>query len=591
MRKLVRIIAILIVITLPAGCAPGNDTESAMQSASGGSAVTAENINLKDINISVNADETIVTLSMISGSRNSDYPETMLLGLPEYSVVQLPSPYRIMITLQNIVFCDYQVKDSWALSDFLPGLFQEAPAANDSLIIYLQLSGPAAFSVEESEGELTIKLKPAEAETATRYYCISNSFFEHQEGRWPQDIDMMPVLCADLDNKLLISQPFDTREAAESYRDSISEELKSVLPDSSLNVVELPPGSLPDYTAIDYSIAEGRKVLMVQGTPVSVPLLLQNGRYLAASSDGRIAFSRSYRSEEPSEVQDENLNSEKLWILDVNGRAQSLDTPDSGMIFSVIDSAQFSCDSRYLCIRDVSIEDSILYVYDLNTKTLWNLGEEGFGDQTVDFAWSDMDDTLYAMSGFDDNLQMQSCTFAEDGSFSIDAVEEQAGAAGRIGISQGRLYFADNDTGMISEVGETRTEITAGADFRISPGGVSMAVLETSVVDGEQVLTNLKLCDIVTGECVELAENADIVSFGFSADGGTVYYTDGAIGDEAADGYPFGLYAYDIASGEKEMLALSSTGDIAVGASGAIYLIQYFSEAASSFYATYQYNG
>ena len=585
-RKIRIIIALLLTVALFSGCAPVSDSNIAVESASGGSTLTADNINLKDITISTDTMETVVTLSLLSGSRTAGYTESKLLSLPEYSVEQLSSPERIMITLQDISFWDYEQKDSWALSDFLLGLFQEAPAANDSLIIYLQLSCPAAFTVEESEGNLTIRLKPATADTGIRYYCVSNSFYEHQEGTWPQSIDMTPVLCSDLKNKLLISQPFDTLEEAESYRDSVSSTLQSALPGNSLSVVELAAGALPDYTDIDYSVAENQTVLLKDGAAVSTTLLLQNGRYLATSPDGRIAFARSYRPEEPALQQDEYLTSEKLWILDLRGRVQSVDVPE----FYAIDSAAFSFGSRYICLLDVSIENSVIYVYDFNTETLWNLGEEGFGNQTAAFVWSDTDDTLYAMTGYDGALQLLSCTFAEDGNISIGAVEEEPGAAGHLGISQGRLYFADNYAGMIYQVGETRTELTTGMDFRISPDGSTMAVLETSLVDSEQVLTSLKLYDIVTGKYSTIVENADIASFAFSPSGSTLYYTDNAIGEDAVDGYTYGLYACDTISGETKLLALSSTGDIAVGTSGEIYLIQYFSDVENSFYATYQYD-
>jgi hypothetical protein len=590
MRKHFRFIVIVLAAALLSGCASGNSQETPMQSASGGSVNAAAFINLKDVNIASNADQTVVTFSLISGSRNSDIPESKLLGLPEYSVVQLSSPYRIMITLQNIIYWDYIQKGSLMFSDFLLSLFQEAPAVNDSLIIYLQLSGPAEFAVEESEGDLIIRLKPAGAETGSKYYCVSNSFTEHQEGVWPADIHMSPVLCSDRTNKLLISQPFDTMEDAESYRDSINAELQGVLPGKALSVIELAAGTLPDYINIDYSAAENRSVLRKDGAAVSTPLLLQNGRYLTTSPDGRIAFSRSFQHEEPSAAQDVYLNYEKLWMLDANGRMTGVDTADSGMIFYMIDSAKFSYDGRYICIKDVSIQSSVLYVYDFRTTTLRNLGEEYFGDQTADFAWSDKDNTLYAMTGYNGTLQMLYCTFAEDGGITFEAKEEQAGAAGHLGVSQGRLFFADNYAGIIYEVGEARTALTSGMDFRISPDGSTMAVLETRMMDGEQVLTNLKLYDIVTGECLTIADHADIVSFGFSSDGDTVIYTDAAIGSGATDGYPFGLFAYDTVGGKLTMPALCSTGDIAFGASGRIYLIQYFNEAASSFYATYQYD-
>ncbi len=586
MKKVRIIIALLFVAAMLFGCAPAANSDAAMESASGGSALTADKINLKDISISTSANETVVTLSFLSGSRTAGYTESKLLSLPEYSVEQLASPQRIMITLQDISFWDYEQKGFWAFSDFLPGFFQEAPAANDSLVIYLQLSQQAKFTVAESEGNLIIRLQPSQTIAGKHYYCVSNSFYEHQEGTWPQSIAMEPVLCSDLKNKLLISQPFDSLEDAENYRNSISAALQNVLPGNSLNVIELTDGALPDYTDIDFSAAENTKVMMKDGTAISTTLLLQNGRYLATAPSGRIAFARIYRPEEPALQQDEYLTSEKLWILDLSGRVQSVEIPE----FYSIASAGFSFDSRYICLLDVSIENSVVYVYDFVTKTFWNLGEEGFGNHATAFVWSDTDDTLYAMTGSDGTLQMRSCKFSEDGTISIQAVEEEPGAEGHLGFSQGRLYFADNYAGVIYQIGETRTEIASGMDFRISSDGATMAVLETSLIDGEQVLTNLKLYDLATGQNSTVAENADIASFAFSPSGNTLYYTDSAVDDNASDEYPYGLFACDTISGEKKLVAMCSTGDVEVGPTGAIYLIQYFGGAENSFYATYQYD-
>jgi hypothetical protein len=589
-KKSICVTAILLAFLLLSGCAAKNETDASMQSASGGNANAAEHINLKDIDIATDADDTVVTLSFLSGSRNSDYPESKLISLPEYSISQLPSPQRIMITLNDISYCDYTAKDSWALSAFLRGVFQETPASGNKVILYLQLSREAKFTVEESEGDLIIRLTPAAAQETPRFYCVSNAFYAHQEGAWPADIDMTPVLCSDLKNLMLISQPFETLEAAESYRDSVSAELQTALPGVALSIVELSPGALPDYTALDYSTAQSKTVIFRNGVASAIPLLLQNGRYLATAKDGTIAFSRSYRMNEPALEQEANLNSDALWILDTAGHMKILDASGADMIFSMIDSAQFSYDGRYIGLLDVSIEDSILYVYDFKTDTLLNLGEEGFGNQTVTYAWSDTENRLYAMTGDAGKLQLQACAFAEDGNITIGAVEERAGAMGRLAVSQGELYFADNSVGMIYRIDETRTAITAGADFRISPDGACMAILQTNVADEEQVLTSLSCYDIVTGKSAVIAENADIASFGFSADGRTVLFTDGGIGDEAADDFPFGLFAFDAATCSSTMIALCSTGDMVPAAPGTVYLIQYFNDAENSFYATYQYD-
>ncbi len=588
MKKTICIMAILTAVILLFGCANRNETESPLQSASGGSVNTESNTNLKDINITTDGEETVVKLSFLSGSRKAGSTESKLLSVPEYTVEQLSAPERIKITLQNISFWDYQQKDSWALSDFLLGLFQEAPADNDSLIVYLQLSRAAEFTVEDIEEDLVIRLKPMKAQKTKYYYCITNSFNEHQEGTWPGDIDMTPVLCSDLKNKLLISQPFDTMGDAESFRDSINTVLQRALPGSSLSVVDLEAGTLPDYTDISISAEENKSVVMKDEAYASTPLLLQNGRYLAMAGDGTIVFSRSNRTEETAGAQAGYASSDQLWIMDASGRVKGVSI--SGTMFNTIDSAQFSADSRYICILDVTIENSVLYVYDLITETLWNLGEEGFGTQTAAFAWSDKQNTLYAMTGHDNILQLLSCTFQEEGSPLIQAVEEEPGAAGRLIVSKGVVYFADSAAAVVYRIGDQRTEITAGIDFEVSPDGNAMAVLETKIIENERVLTNLKLCDIVTGKCLEIVDNAEIVSFGFSSNGSTVYYTDAAIGSEAVDGYRFGLFGYDIASEKNEMLALSATGDIAIGETGDIFLMQFIDEASGSFYTTYQYN-
>ena len=126
-------------------------------------------------------------------------------------------------------------------------------------------------------------------------------------------------------------------------------------------------------------------------------------------------------------ITDKYLMSEQLWILNTDGRTQSVDISE----FFAISKAAFSADGRYIAILDQSIENVVVYVYDFTEKTLINLGEEGFGSQTADFAWSDASNTLYAMTGNQDTKQMKSCTFSDDGSFKIEAVEEQEGGEGR----------------------------------------------------------------------------------------------------------------------------------------------------------------
>lgn len=582
---------------MTAGCTDKDRTSDASvspnHSASGGVNEPAQNINLKNINIATNGDETVVTLSLLSGSREANLTESKLTQLPQYEVTSLQSPQRVKITLQDISFWDYEQNENWTFSDFFLGIYQEVPAKNDSLIIYLQLSQDADIAIEESEGDLILKLRPSQTNAGTLYYCVSDSFLQHQEGTWPDDIDMQPVLCSDGENRLLISSPFETLEDAEDYKELVIAALQDALPDHTAYVVKLSPGALPDYeTDTDYALASQHKTVLEDGVLADTPLLLQNGRYLAAAPDGRIAFARRYKPEEPALDQTSYLLSDKLWILNPNGRIFSVDVSD----FYMIDQAAFSYDGRYISILDISIENRVLYVYDFETERLINLGEEGFGSQTSAFAWSDVSDTLYAMTG-NDALQMRACTFSPDGDFAISAVEEEAGAEGYIAVSQGRLFFADKSAGRsgeIYEIGDERRAMTQGIDFCVSPDGEMLLVREiqpSESEEDEQVLTGLKLYDIVSGKVIQITSQSVIESYCFSQNGGKVYYNDALVDEKSAvAGYDYALYAYDIVSGTSKQVAFCSTGIFASSqTAGQIYLIDNIDEDANLF-ATYVYD-
>ena len=586
MKRLCFFIMIALLITsMIFGCAPLPDFTGKPQTAKGGTTTDAKDVNIKDIDISVQNEKTVVTFSLLSGSRKAGYAESKLMHLPLYEIIMLDQPQRLMVRFDNISFWDYEQKDSWTVSGFIKGLFREVPAYNNSLTIFIQLSGSASFDVKEDEGNLIVTLTQEEENTASKYYCTANAFYEHQEGKWPESVAMQPVLCSDLINKLLISQPFDTKDEAQGYLNSIEETVKKALPDVGLSVISVAKNALPDFSSgIDYAMVESRGVLMKDGSLLSTPVLLENGRYLDTSSDGRILFSRLYKPEEPSMEQDNYLASEQLWLLHSDGHTQRINTAEFFMIFK----AKFSADGRYLAILDSSIENRVLYVYDFKNDDMINLGEEGFGSQTADFSWSDTNSTLYAMTGNSDTKQMRSCAFAEDGSLQIQTVEEQEGAQGSVAVWNGRVFFADKTAGRVYEIGDTRRELTSGVDICAQPDSGDLLVLETLPSANDNVSTSLKLCNIDTGETVYITQNTDIEAFGFMP-GGKVYFLDAMTG-KATEGYPYELFVYDIASQSLQEIALCGTDEFATSASGVLYFIDYLGVVENGFYATFTYN-
>ncbi len=579
LKKTSIIFAALLLTALTVSCAPGSGPAT-----TGGVEKPAENINLKDIDIQVVDGGTDITLSLLSGSRVAGYPESTLTQTPVYEITETAQPYRLKIKLEDVSFWDYENKTSWDLTGLVSGLFREVPANDNSLIIYVQMSQNVEYSVEEFEGSLIIHAKPRTYTAGSAYYCVTNAFYEHQEGKWPADIDMTPVLCSDRESKLLISQPFISQASAEGFRQKTQDKLSQILPGKNVSVIQLADGALPDFISdIDYSAAEGRSVLFSDGKLYDTPLLLQNGRFLSASPDGVIAFSRVYQPSEPALQQEEYLLSETLWTLEPNGRLQDVDTPD----FFNIDKAAYSGDGRYLALLDTSIENRVLYVYDFANEVLINLGEEGFGSQTTSFAWSDTQNALYAMSGYS-ALQLMVCMFSDDGSFQINAVEEAAGNEGSIAVSGERVFYADSVDSQVYEIEETRQPLTSGVDIKISPDGKKLLVLEMKSGQDEQVTTSLKLCDIETGNTTLITDIGEIVDFCFALNN-VVYYTDASV-EQTTAGYGYGLFVYDVDTGGAPVLKALATTPKMSSANGKLYFIDYIGDGGSGFYATYVFD-
>jgi len=570
------ILALSLLLAL-AGCS------GSPRSVTGGTEKPADNINLKAVDIVPDGSQTVLTLSLISGSRKAGYPESKLTRLPAYEITALGQPYRLKITLDDISFWDYE-QDSWDLSGLVSGLFREVPAYDDSLVIYVQLAREAQYSVTEDEGSLILTLTPGAQTGTAGYYCVVDAFYEHQEGIWPDDIDMTPVLCTDSQNKLLISQAFPTQAAAEAYQQQVAEQLAQALPGKTVSVIYLEAGVLPDYAAdIDYSLAEEQGVLLKDGALLATPVLLNNGRYLATSPDGTVAFSRVYQPGGSGAGQEAYLSTEKVWTMDISGRIQSVDTPE----FYSIGSAAYSASGRYLAVLDISIENRVLYVYDFAEGMLYNMGEEGLGSQTSSFAWSGEEDTLYAMSG-NESMQLHVCEFWEDGSFKIGGIEEQPGAEGNLAVSKSRVFFADIEAKKVYEIDGMRYEMGSGVDVKVSPDAKRLLILDTKADAEDHVTTDLKIYDIEADRTDIIVMDARIDAFCFGSDG-KAYYTEDA-GAQAVDGYPYALYVCEPAAGyAPKLLALASTPEMAAGG-GRLYFIKYIGEGDSGFFATYVYN-
>lgn len=544
---------------------------------SGCSPVHDQMPNLRSIDVAVYDDYTAVSLNFVNGSYGAGYNEYTLDGIPEYSISMTEQPERLKIEIKGLSFWDGVKAVNIDETGIVSGVFGEAPEGSGTYAFYIQLAEPARYNVEKRAGALNIVLTPEAGYEGVKYYCLSDSFEARREGLWPRELQMTPVLCSDLKNKLIISQPFDTQAQADAFMKKANILLETMLPGAKVYVDTLYGNSLPDYVYDSYAFTQTRSMVSVSGEVQNTPVLLRNGRYLSTGSDGRILFSKiSYNSGDGVLT-----DSETLWILE-QGTTRKLAIKR----FEAIQQAVFSPDGRYISVLDSS-EGGALYIYDSIENKIYDMADEGLGAGTQSFSWSDTSEVIYAVTG-DEESKLISCAFLPDGTLNIVTLRSLTSSYGEVCVSKGRVFYSegDFDTGGIYEYGEPDRVLTRGYDFIISHDGRYLLVLEISSAE-DAGLTSLKLYDIQTGISQYVARGADIDAYCLLPDGSGVIYTVYAGNDED---YPYELYEYDISADAIRLAALSATGDIySGGAQREVYLV-YGPDDENGIYSTYIYD-
>ena len=111
------------------------------------------------------------------------------------------------------------------------------------------------------------------------------------------------------------------------------------------------------------------------------------------------------------------------------------------------------------------------------------------------------------------------------------------------------------------------------------------------MVEEEERVASLKLCDIETGETTEIVVGGRDRRFQLYAGRrqGVLYRRGGQPNRWVQ--YIYGLFSYDIISGTLEQVALMATDSFAKGQlPGEVYLIDYVEDEAQDYYATYTYD-
>lgn len=577
MSRCKKALAVLLAAAMMAlgACAASPSDDANGAGMSGGDAALGSSVNLRDVSIEMQGDETLVHLSFVNGSRYAGVEESKLSSVPKYEITELSDPSRICASLA-IGFTDYTQSGTVFQESLVAGLFHCNVAGSTMTQVYLQLSAPANLKCSADGSTLTFILSPKQQHEESAWFVGLNAIAQYENGLVPEDLGFTPTMCSDYSHQILVSGPVKSEEEAQAVLGETEAALPSAILESALYAFEMEVNSLPPYETVAGSeLAASVAVMEVNGEPASLPTLLDDGKYLTTASDGTIVYAVPYL---PDAQQDtELLVKEELWAEQTDSSRVRLGSSD----FYDIREAVFSSDGTRLGILDARPTDQVLFVYDTQTGALLNLGEEGLGNSTTSFVWDPHLNVIYAMTGTDGELQLLRYDFdAPEGTPRVSSVEERPGSDSTLAIANGTLYFADQSTMNICAVdiatGQRRT-LAPGVSLRLSGNGQYLAVLVMRPADEEEVAFDLVLLDAETGEQkASVVEGAAVEDYMFSADSDILYYTTQNYEGVTTD-YPFALLRYSVSDGENQLMAYSKSELIDPGPeAGILYVVYYF---------------
>ncbi|HBU12620.1 MAG TPA: hypothetical protein DEB31_07825 [Clostridiales bacterium] len=590
-------VLVLLACVIAAGCSSRMQEQVSIdegQSTSGGDSSLGAGVNLKDITATAQGETVVVEFSFIHGSRLLGEPEAKIGAAPAYQISVLPAPARVKVDL-SIDYWDY-TQQGVDTAGLLYGVFQSQTAAGE-VSVYLQAGSPVSVSAREEEAKLVLTLQKLPGEPELNYFAALDAHTEYGQGLVSADLGLTPTLCGDYASVLLISGPFASEAEAQSLVARVNQSIAESIPNKQAYSVSLeenqlpppPPPAAPSVVSSD-PVFEPEQA----SNTADLPVLVENGRYLCTAPDGSIFYVRAFL---PDAAQDEEyVLKEELWYIGKDGVHHQVDIRD----FYSVERAAVSPDGRYLAILDAGMADKLLYVYNLQTGELRNLGEEGFGDNTASFVWDTRENALYAMTGYG-TLQLTKYDFSLPEGERITSVEEKHGAESRIAFADGALYFADVAVGELGEIYRVdietveREQVAQGIDFALSPDGRYLVALVPAPGDEESVLHDLVLHDLNTGANTTLAEGVFVErgNYAFGPGSDVFYYTAATLGGESEE-YPFAFLKCTITPDTEPpvftetFLGYSKTGRFVPGSKeNELYLIDYFMQNNYNFSVTY----
>lgn len=550
MKKIITVLTAMVLLFSLAGCGNGEKLmyESTFVYSGGGDQSSA---NLKDISVDITKDteDVVLTFRFVNGSNtNADDQETAMKGLPPYQIAFLANPTRMMLTVTNLQYWDYQVNSSWSdPSGLIQGMFPLIPI-NDrtGATFYFNLSENVQYKLAESDGKLTVTLHKSPVDAVDGYYVTGNLFYEFQEGILTEGAGLTPTLCNDNISVLMISSRFDTEKDAQTFLDKVNNSYSSGLSGKSLNIIEQKSNVLPAYDdEMDLQAVLNRTILKIDGKETSLPLFFADARFLCWMPDGKKALfaKQQGNSESASAVQ-------QLYLADQDG----MKTPLFEQGLANISMAAFSSNGKMLAFVEESYGVQLCSIFDMETKQVKVLAEDAFGGSITGIAWNDDGTKLYAMAG-DTMLLLREYDVAKEERTNLT---EYPGIYTPLTCLDNYLYFVDVVDNMATVVKmntqtDEFTSLVQGEDFIISENGRYIAVVRPDAEEGEGY-GSLVLYDTVEETETVITKDAVLNDFFFNNDSSHLFYIADNMTEDAGQ-FVYSISQYDILEKKNEKLA------------------------------------
>lgn len=564
-NKIIKILILIYICSiLLIGCDSNNKTVTASGPQNPASEITglyeqqqivkggqaSSSLNLADIQIrTIIQDETELILTFAQGSPTIDKTIIPSKSVPKYETSFAKGVNRMILSMEGISYWSYQLYENELVNSLISGIFVQRPVDRNISFIYINSNTDYAYKVEESRNQLIITFHKLPTDTQeTLYYTTLNAFDEYEKGSFDENFNMQPTICADGENIILISSPFNSKEAAQSFADENYALIDSIVPGKKFTIVELKSFDLPTFSE-ELGLIEvaNTPIGYRDGTALSFNPLIKNGRFMDFNSNNS-----EYVYAQPNTIlgaqEGDVFSFEYLYKTDVSGKLQErlLDYQ-----FSSINSAKFSYDSKYVAFVEQNDVLRMLQILSLEDGKLYIPAEDGFGIDTASFVWADDKNILYAINGEFQSKQLLSYDLSDPDNVRVKGIFEQEFSESILQLKGSKIYYAERDNESLNSqicIIDINTgsieKLADGYSFLLSPDGKRLLINDLQTIDDVES-HRLRYIDINTGDETLIQSGQIISDVTWSTTGSRIYYS--VFRDDNWDAqYPYSLYYYDI---------------------------------------------